>query len=112
MSSAGDEAVCSTRLILPMLLPVMHATTCNSEIHVTETEITEICILLQWTANQAKHSLAHGAANWHIAAHCEKKQENKECCRNGACNGCTLQHRSTVTAICQQQLTDQQNIRT
>ena len=76
----------------------------------SETQKSPNCSHLQRSVNEAAHSVTHGTTNCHIAAYQENTQEDKGCCRHGVCNECTLQRRSTVSAICQQRLICQQSM--
>ncbi len=68
MRTADDDAVCFTRLILPILHPVMHATACKSRVksHMSNPKICKLSML-------AMYSQSHDAFTgpWHNKlSHC------------------------------------------
>ncbi len=77
MSSASDEAICSTRLELPILSLVMHATACKARINYACLETCQIS-RLRCTVNQTTHSQAHGTTIVTLLYNQNIVLENKE----------------------------------
>ena len=112
MSTADEEAICSTRLILPILSLVMQAPACKARTNHMCLETYKIPMLAMYSQSDNAFT-----GPWHkYLSHCcvfiylNIMLEKKERQRHGACNSCTLQHRTTVTSFCQQQLTNQQSM--